>query len=225
MGLPSRFTAPFTRFLSSFSLARPAFLTLVPRLFLFFPNVQKRRQYQERKRGNAEERRAAPKSRPARSIFISHARLHTKSGWITIYDGTVRFPGHSLDFTGAQVAEKTLVVRPICSADLHSGSWDMSAHARTRKRERENSLSLFCAPWYAASRWEKKRVTERRRTAPEMDEGTTESENLPPRCRELVACSHGRFRDKIVYELARNRSFEEASWNSRSIWSACITKF
>lgn len=65
MGLPSRFTAPFTRFLSSFSLARPAFLALVPRLFLFFlfPNIQKRRQYQEKEGGDAEEKRVAPKSR------------------------------------------------------------------------------------------------------------------------------------------------------------------
>lgn len=33
--------------------------------------------------------------------------------------------------------------------------------------------------------------------------GELERENLPPRCRELVACSQTRSRDKVVHELAR----------------------
>lgn len=39
--------------------------------------------------------------------------------------------------------------------------------------------------------------------------GEPEEENLPPRCRELVACSQTRSRDKLVHELARTRRKRE----------------
>lgn len=81
MGLPSRFTAPFTRFLSSFSLARPAFLTLVPRLFLFsrmYRNVgnvkrkkeamPKRKEPRRKVDGGASTRSLPPFSYPTRGF-------------------------------------------------------------------------------------------------------------------------------------------------------------
>lgn len=74
---------------------------------------------------------------------------------------------------------------------------------RKKERERELSLSFFCVMVRCISVREKE---SNGASAPKMNGETTESENLSPRCRELVACSQVRFRDKIIYELARSRS-------------------
>lgn len=89
-------------------------------------------------------------------------------------------------------------LRAIFPTDLHVPSWDTSMRPISLNR----ALSRL--------RWHE--------VAGHGVTGEPEGENLPSRCRELVACSQTRSRDKLVHELAGTRRKREGRREGERCW-------
>lgn len=125
-----------------------------------------------------------------RGVSIAHIYFHAKE------IDELRFttlPDASRNESPREFPKEDAGVSPlwvIFPTDLHVPSWD------TSMRPISFNQALSRLRWHEVAGHE---VT-----------GEPEGENLPPRCRELVACSQTRFRDKFVHELAKTRKKREA---------------
>lgn len=210
MGLPARFTAPFTKFLNPLSFVLLLLFAIVSlsyrgattsSSFFLSPRVTKRNyshrkkrtlnadriNREEEKNRSTEERRSEKSAggvlRSTSMRFHFHATKIVESQFVTVLAAFQDESSHDVRFP-EEDAGCLRQLRAIWPTDLHAASWDTS-----------NATDLCLCPAYA-------RMAGTRSPGHGVT-GELVRENLPPRCRELVACSQTRSRDKLVHELAR----------------------
>lgn len=211
MGLPARFTAPFTTFLNPLSFVLLLLFAIVSLFYrgatasssFFISSRVTKRNYshrkkrklnadrinreEEKKKRSTEERHSEKSAggvlRSTSMRFHFHATKIVESQFMTVLVAFQDKSSHDVRFP-EEDAGYLRQLRAIWPTDLHAASWDTS-----------NATDLYLCPAYA-------RMAGTRSPGHGVT-GELVRENLPPRCRELVACSQTRSRDKLVHELAR----------------------